>query len=547
MNVLHSIRRAPLYAFALLLAVIVVPPTHDFPLNDDWVYATMVRWHLDGHFAVHPYSSAFAFSQTIWGALWSLVLGYSYTTLRVSTLALAVLAAWAVAQSAREAGASRWASRCAGLVLVANPIFLNLAYTFMTDVPFIACLALSVLFHLRLLRRASAKTAVGASLLATAAFLDRQFGLLIPVAFTLALAMTWRRIYLRDSICISLAYIAPWLVAIPIALWLTYTQDMVFYPSEAVSGLRTPDAAMTLVFATITTLTLGLFLLPVTLPTPLRWSRRRAYVFACTLGLMLGMLPLLGPLPLFPNILRDFGVGPLLLRDATVFNRDWSPFRAGPLFWWPLTVLAALSAAFFVASQIAMRHKARRVHRIRTTQRFFLLVLALLLIVAPAIPAHSVYFDRYLLPTFALLLILAAAPRSARIASPSSRSRKATLILCALSYAFSIVSLQDYLAWNRARWQAVDVLRVVHNVPDTQIDGGYEFNGIYTSDAYMARLRAGEDLGGRGWWVVDDAYAVSFLPRDGYEEIDRVAYTSWLGFTQRHILILKRKADSLSN
>ena len=47
-----------------------------------------------------------------------------------------------------------------------------------------------------------------------------------------------------------------------------------------------------------------------------------------------------------------------------------------------------------------------------------------------------------------------------------------------------------------------------------------------------------------GWWIVDDAYAVSFLPRDGYSEIGREGYFSWLGFEERQVLMLRRDADA---
>lgn len=535
------LRHAPLYAYALALVAVLVPPFDTFPLNDDWVYAAMVRWQLDGQFAVHPYASAFAFTQTLWGAFWCLVLGFSYATLRMSTLVLAAVAAWAVSRSARELGADRGAARLAGLVLVCNPLFLNLAYTFMTDVPFTACLAVSAWFHLRLLRRGQTTDALVASLFGAAAFLDRQFGALIPAAFALALAVSWQSARPRLHARAFAAYIAPWLVAAPIAIGLVFAQESEFYPREALLDVRVPSTSSSLAFTVSAALTFGLFLLPMTFAARLRWSRRHAFGFACVLGLLLGMTPLLGPLPLLPNLLRDFGVGPLLLRDAAVFHRGWSPVQAGSVLWRPLTVLAAIGAAFFVTSQMPWRVPRSRT-RLRAGQRVFLAALAAALIAAPLLPAHAVYFDRYLMPPLALLLVLAAAARASR-GLPGVRSRRAVIAICAVFYAFSLASLQDYLAWNRAKWQAIDILRVVHNVPDTQIDGGYEFNGLYTSETYMTRLLSGEDLGGRGWWVVDDRYAVSFLPRDGYEEIDRVSYGSWLGFATRHILILRRETS----
>ncbi|MFA6241022.1 MAG: glycosyltransferase family 39 protein [Candidatus Hydrogenedentales bacterium] len=531
------VRTTPPFALVLAITVVLVSPLDAFPLNDDWVYATMVQWHLDGHFAVHPYSSAFALTQTVWGALWCLVFGYSYGTLRISTLALAALAAWATSRAAREAGAGRRLSRMAGVVLVCNPLFLNLAYTFMTDVPFMACLAVSVLFHLRLLRRGHAKDAAVASVFACAAFLDRQFGVVVPIVFAAALAVTWRRNRVRIDARTTASYIAPWLAALPIGLWLTLSQEMEFYPREAVLYARAPGVAPALGFGVGVAITLGLFLLPFAVCRGPRWSQRQWFAFAGASGVLLGMLPMLGPLPHFPNLLRDFGVGPLLLRDATVFHPGWSPITAGPVLWWPVTLAAALGGSVFIARVLGGRSKsvARNALAVRKSQRAFLLLLALALIVTPCVPAHAVYFDRYLLAALAPLLVFAAAA-----SGPSLRGCTWVVAMCALSYAFGVASLQDCLAWNRARWQAIEILRVVHNVPDTQIDGGYEFNGLFTSDAYMARLRSGEADGMQGWWVVDDAYAVSFQAREGYEEIDHVAYSSWLGFARRDVLILKR-------
>jgi hypothetical protein len=111
---------------------------------------------------------------------------------------------------------------------------------------------------------------------------------------------------------------------------------------------------------------------------------------------------------------------------------------------------------------------------------------------------------------------------------------------------FSACSVQDYLAWNRARWVAVDRLTDRYGADPLQIDGGYEYNGLHTSDVFMKRNNTSDfrNQGPLAWWVLDDTYAISFLPRAGYQELDRVTYFSALGMERRDLLIL-RKRDAL--
>ena len=110
-------------------------------------------------------------------------------------------------------------------------------------------------------------------------------------------------------------------------------------------------------------------------------------------------------------------------------------------------------------------------------------------------------------------------------------------------YGFSIAATQDYLAWNRARWEAIDLLRTKYGARDEQIDGGYEFNGVYTSAKYrQAHPEKAIDYSGeRPWWILEEAYAVSLLEREGYETIDTVKYNSWLRGAGGSMYLLKKR------
>jgi hypothetical protein len=87
--------------------------------------------------------------------------------------------------------------------------------------------------------------------------------------------------------------------------------------------------------------------------------------------------------------------------------------------------------------------------------------------------------DRYLLPLYPLVMMLAAyyiRDRFNLFLLGNLERSMILLVLCLYVY-FSVGASHDYMAWNRARWQALNDLTSKYNVSPTLIDGGYEFNG----------------------------------------------------------------------
>src|SRR5258708_37113902 len=79
---------ACLLGFALL--VVLANPLHDSPMGDDWEYArTVQRLLATGQFYRSPVVQATVLFPALWGALFSWLWGFSFTTLRLSTLPLA--------------------------------------------------------------------------------------------------------------------------------------------------------------------------------------------------------------------------------------------------------------------------------------------------------------------------------------------------------------------------------------------------------------------------------------------------------------------------
>ena len=247
-------------------------------------------------------------------------------------------------------------------------------------------------------------------------------------------------------------------------------------------------------------------------------------------------------MPITGNILYDFGVGPILLRGIVVRGVLQAPVQIGEL-WSIVTWLCLAGTAYLLVhlGRIALgfirlsNNKAEE----RDLRPLFLLVLGFAFILALFVPGLPMLYERYylmaLLPV-ALLLLHSCDWVQKRLAVSVCWGLTASM------FCFSIVALQDYMAWNIARWNAATVLQSEYQATPEQIDGGYEYNGWLTSGIFLEGKSSSDrrDYGPKGLWVVDDQYAISMLERENFELLDEVAYYSWLGFEERSILILRR-------
>jgi 4-amino-4-deoxy-L-arabinose transferase-like glycosyltransferase len=119
----------------------------------------------------------------LWGALFSLPAGSSFTALRFSTLFLSLTTLLLLLLLVRSRGERLLPALLAPLLLLFNPAYLDLSHTFMTDVPFIALTLGSILLLVRGTDRGNKLLLALGMCLGVLATLLRQTGMLIPVAF----------------------------------------------------------------------------------------------------------------------------------------------------------------------------------------------------------------------------------------------------------------------------------------------------------------------------------------------------------------------------
>src|SRR6266545_4036049 len=172
-------------AIVWVLMVVVTNPAGNFPLNDDWVYARTVKTLLEeGRLELHGFANYPG--QVPWGVLCSMPFGFSFTALRIGTLLLGLIGAWAVYGLLREAGANRTVSAIGSATLAVNPVYYNLSHTYMTDVHFTSYAAVALFLFARGLNTDSWRLIAWGTVAAGIAATTRQFGVVIPIAFLAA-------------------------------------------------------------------------------------------------------------------------------------------------------------------------------------------------------------------------------------------------------------------------------------------------------------------------------------------------------------------------
>ncbi|MCX5788788.1 MAG: glycosyltransferase family 39 protein [Elusimicrobia bacterium] len=516
----------PVAALTLIFwsAVLLVRPWGDFPFDDDWAYGETVRyWMSEGVLRVSSWTPLTLLAHAAWGRLFCALFGFSYGSLRFSTLALAWLGLLVFHRSLLRLGASAPAAFAGALVLLFNPLYFRLSLSYMTDVAALAWMLMAA--HAFLIAELDEKPAwawIG-SALSGVAYLVRQTGACI--ALGAAVWLLWRG---RRSPRGLLRTLAGLLVALLIhAWWLRSHGVNVVFREYALRdtwanlsggwdalgrGVERVEGAA---------VHLALFLSPLFLAGTIglgALSRRRLALLAAAAATLGGawwfhLAPVTG------NILNPFGLGVCSMPGCAF--KAAGPFGV-PAFW---AVAGALAVAGGAVALCGFGSPSAPVGLFASG---FLAAFLLSL-------AGGVYFDRY------FLVLLPAV-----IAAWAATCRVHWLRLApglAFLAAWAVLGSWDSLNWNRARWEGGKKL-VERGIAPSSICGGFEWHGVHNYEP-MARAPApGSGAPGAPYLgnkpFVDGRYS-AFLAfagasmASGIDKVGEVPYFSPLSFRTERI------------
>lgn len=484
-------------------------------------------------------------------------MGFSFTALRLSTLTLGLVGIIGQYGLLRQLGADRRIAVFGAALLAFNPYYIHLSYSFMTDIPFLALMIVSMLLLIRGLDFNRNGEILAGLLLAVMAMFIRQIGLMILIGFVVAYPL--RRGFDRRWLLLALvpAVGAVGLLSLSefVLKQLGQLPGSYHVKSEGVTAVlshimhlrlgavRRPLQGVVLLIMYVGQwcLPLGLLVVPTVLGTLTPLVRRLAVVWIAgfTVGIS-SLLAFIGWLmPMTDNMLCDFGMGVRALAGDLP--------HAPVLVWVVVTALAALgSALVLLVTAVLSRelwlggHATDVVPKVWRWHVAFLFVIAILDF-APMAFSYASLFDRYLLVFLPLTLGLLVALGLTRWPITSPWYTGAAMLVLTAFLGFGVAATHDYLEWNRVCWAAASELQNRLELPPAEIDGGFEYNNFHNA---RERLRSGwvHRLGERG--LVDRSAVrarVAFEPLADHDVIAERECTQWLPLGVSRLYLLNRR------
>jgi uncharacterized membrane protein YuzA (DUF378 family) len=514
-------------------AILLVNPLGDFPLNDDWAYGKVVEhWLKDGQFRLINWGEMTLFSHVVHGLVITKIFGFSYTTLRISTLIISFIGILGVYRLGNICGLNGRVSFILSFLVLANPIFLSLSFSYMTDVPFMTIVIWSIYFFIKYNKEMATISLFLATVLCIWAMLSRQLAIVIPFSWFFA------QFFIPKAHRVSLIRaIVPLVSAIIAYLLFNFIMDgLGLLPNTYGSKLGylkelvlNPDLRLlrnTVGYILLFTAYVGLFLSPLLFF--LRWSfigrKDRLFIMAYSLLMTLSFALMNKLIPSIDNVFIDFGVGPNTMEDFAGNFRD-VPYGGKS----PVVLRGLLTfVGFFSGGVIIVTFKnwVTQVHKRLLFNESFIIILNVCYMGPFMITG---YYDRYLIMVIPLMGVFL-------FSSLTVHKREmylASTTLVGIFLFFSIAATHDYLSWNRKRWEVI-YLALENKVPAINLGAGVEFQCLYFFDNDNPQ-----------WYLrPEPEYKITFRPQENHIILNEVEYSRWLPGESSIVLTKKVVKDN---
>ena len=477
-------------ALAVLLCELISRPyaNINMDIGDDGPYILITqKLAATGHIVYNGWSAAMLVWQLYLGAALIKLFGFSFATVRMSTLLVALALAFFLQRTMVRSAITERNATIGTLALVLSPLYLMLSATFMSDVHGLFAIVLCLYGCLRALQSSTTRVTIGWLCFAVATNAicgtSRQLawlGILVMVPSTLWLLRAQRRVLLAGAG----ATLAGVLFILGCMLWLKhqpYTTPETFQVSSVPVAYFVKQFIYFFLEVPFLLLTIMVLFLPEI------W-KNRPRVIAILCALLLGCLflatypsHLRGAFrPLLEPSLGDWvtvygGYGYLADGTPSIFLHTWVQV---------LLTFATFSGLLGLISSLIRSYRMSPVkdYSPRTSWKELGVLLApfaiaytLLLIYRAVTIANAitpVILDRYALGLLVVALVLLVRYYQERI---QLQLPVASVLLVAMTAIYGVAVTHNMFAFYRARLAIADELRA-SGVPDTSVDNGWEYN-----------------------------------------------------------------------
>lgn len=515
---------------------VVVDPYGDFPLNDDWSYALAIKhFYATGEINPGKFPAMSLCTQILWGYMFTKVFGFTFMALRLSTIVSAIIGLVFIYKLTFQIGRHAKVSALACLVLLFNPIFFNLTNTFMTDVHFNTILIVCIYYMYNYFNNPRLAYYLLFTFFSVALVLLRQYGIILPACFFIA--SFFGSNMKKKQILLGVVPFVFTLVTLKIyenylsgilprhaaymfsgntdllssSFWFKFIENLNVRGKETVMILLEFSMPFILVF----------------LPSLMQNLGRRLVLIVFLTDLLVFYILYKAPGEGLGGIFYNMIVGPETFYESFTGARH----NVSDSFGFILTGLKIISGfiSLFGISMCILRINTKE--KLKRYLRPDLVCLILLIISYIFMIINTIsYFDRYLIPLFALIIILFAYLTVGKL-----NLIPLALIPLAFWAYVSVLGTKDYLELNRKRWEAYQNLRQQQGAHRDEINGGFEVNCWYEGE-------------GVGWKDIMDLskfrYLIQFNNEAGFKKLQSYPFQRYLPYKTDTIFVFEKSANS---
>lgn len=529
-------------AIGILLLVwaiveLLIFPVGEFPLNDDWCYAIPVRDLINGEkLRIVNWGSMTLLTHIGWGYLFSTIFGFSFLTLRISVIVLAIIGSIYFYFLLEKTTANKSISLLFTLLFFLNPLCISLTNTFMTDIPF-CIFSMVTIYYIKKMYDSNfdIKFVILVNILLVITILLRQLGLFMSIGIFCSV------FWLKDKKHIFYA-IMPLILGI---ITLYFYEQWLVYSGNSVNNYYKTSNLIADALGKIGQMFyqlfhrfglsfqhIGIVILPIVLPQAISYVkniRNEKWKIAIPVFIVF-LIPIIRGISNFPygNVMMPNALGAKVLYDIFLFHYSdtqdhiitKSIFKILG-FVGGVSLLITLIKIFFTSGQKTAKFNAFEVVILSCIIAYFGLLIG-----SPA------YFDRYNLPLFFLVIIL--------ISLKLETGNLLKFNILSYSYVlvftiFAILTTKDYFNWNTIKKQAHEDVLKAEKLTYEQIHAGIDYNMWLTYNYKIAtKWRENFDRGDQPYII---AHTKNINP---YEVYKSYPYKRLFLPTNDTIFILKR-------
>ncbi|MBA3679991.1 MAG: glycosyltransferase family 39 protein [Bacteroidetes bacterium] len=451
----------------------IVNPIGNFPLNDDWAYGKAVFISVNNGYTIGDFGAMTLFTHLIWGIGFVKIFGFSFTVLRISTLISAIISLFFLNKLIVKISNNQLLGFFACLLLLFNPLYFNLANTYMTDVNFCTLLILCCYFAFDFFKTKKTKYIFFFCLSSIGLVLIRQFGIVVPVCFFIACLFLKEKKAIISSILVVIIVLAAlkgyeaFLRGI-ISPGAAYKFSGSIYLLSAKFWQNFFDNLVLKYNIILIHILIYCFPLAIAYFSSVLKASNKLHALIVSVLSSLGVYFLFNDTHFpFHNILTNMSLGPEVFYEGRghTYSENFELICEIVKY-----VFCSFTLTVIVLG-LVFKFRTKKQWRLPSPQILFFLGVFGSYIFTILITEKDAYFDRYHLPIILVVILLLA------FVNATFKFNYRWMILPLLCFFYvSVFGTKDYLALNRARWEAVNYIKSKANVTTEKVNGGFEVN-----------------------------------------------------------------------